>query len=964
MIDKKIIFPILMASAVLAMPFRSAAVEPVPSEAQAILNDTVPYGDQLLETPFDYSSTRNAYVGAQSSVDASQIEKWKGSSLQAAITGKLAGYNSGIIRGAGSWNIDAPLVVLDGVPVPLFSVMNIIDPSTIQDVTLLKDAAAKALYGPMASVGVLVITTKHGIDETLKVDVSANIGISHPTQLHRMFGSYDQAMLRNQALVNDGLAPKFSDSQLQAFRDGTAPNNDWIDLYKDDRLSQKYNVQIQGGSNKARFYIGAGFIRETGDIKTDYDKKYDPSFYNNRFTVVSNIDVDVFKFMRAFANSNVVINRVNVPRVGDDGNGSTAQLFNKMYTTPAYVDNGLTETGAVKTYEGYSRPLYGDINLNGLNTSTVTTLNTNIGIDLDLDFLTKGLSFKTVFGYSAAFNGVRAGSADYERAVLNEATGEYERYGTNVVAPLTFTKATFAIYNLNYQAMFNYQRYFGDHMVQAFANYMAEDYRGEWASREWILPTNRIQVGGEVKYGFKDRYFVQFDFTHAGSEMMRKGNQFHFSPTFGASWVTSNEEWFKNDILTYLKFRGSFGRLKYDSLGTKPSRYLYADAIYEMGGGVNALFDGFTILSYLRGNPAIGWEEAKQQNYGVDFGFWDKFHVSVDYWRTKQSGIVMANERTPMVGGIVSGNDIGSLALFNYSSYENIGKMENQGVDITAEYATVLPCGLEIVARGTFGWNKNKVIDGGDISYKDAGYAYPYRRTGYPVGQQFGYIVDRTNGSNGYYNSQDEIEHSGLSFAGIQPRPGDFRYKDLNNDGVIDEGDMAPLKGTKALPAINYGVSVSLAWKGFDLYLEGYGEGGRSACMYGSLGVSENIGDGVYMPIHKNAWTAERYANGERIDYPALTSSSSYSSRANDFYVSKLDFLRLRNATIGYTLPYNLTKNLGMSKVRFYVNGTNLLTWDNMKFNGMDPETSSASGVPSLDNFVMRTVNFGLNINF
>ena len=157
---------------------------------------------------------------------------------------------------------------------------------------------------------------------------------------------------------------------------------------------------------------------------------------------------------------------------------------------------------------------------------------------------------------------------------------------------------------------------------------------------------------------------------------------------------------------------------------------------------------------------------------------------------------------------------------------------------------------------------------------------------------------------------------------------------------------------------------MSLAWKGFDLYLEGYGEGGRSACMYGSLGVSENIGDGVYMPIHKNAWTAERYANGERIDYPALTSSSSYSSRANDFYVSKLDFLRLRNATIGYTLPYNLTKNLGMSKVRFYVNGTNLLTWDNMKFNGMDPETSSASGVPSLDNFVMRTVNFGLNINF
>ena len=271
MIDKKIIYPIIMASALLTMPLRSSALEPLPTEAQAIANDSVPYGQQLMETAFNYNSTRNAYTGAQSSVDATQIEKWKGASLQEAIKGKLAGYNAGVIRGLSSYTTGAPLIVLDGIPMPLFGVMNIIDPASIEEVVLLKDASAKALYGPMAASGVLVINTKKGMDEALRVDVSANVGISHPTKLHEMFGSYDQAMLRNQALVNDGMAPKFSADQLQAFADGTGVDNNWVDLYKKDRFSQKYNVQVRGGSNKARFYINAGFIRETGDIKTDYE---------------------------------------------------------------------------------------------------------------------------------------------------------------------------------------------------------------------------------------------------------------------------------------------------------------------------------------------------------------------------------------------------------------------------------------------------------------------------------------------------------------------------------------------------------------------------------------------------------------------------------------------------------------------------------------------------------------------
>ncbi len=935
MIHKKSIIPIFLVSASLTA---MAATAP----------DSIPYGQQDLQAAFGYLDTRDSYTGAQSSVKADKIDKWQGTSLESAIRGKLSGWYNGVIRGQSSPYATDALLVLDGIPMPFMAIADL-DPTTVEEVTILKDAAAKVLYGPQGAQGVILVTTKHGENNSMKVRISANVGVEKATRNPDMLNAYGQALLRNTALNNDGLASKFSTAELAAFKDGTGTDNDWRDMYMDNMLFQKYNVQVGAGSEKVRFYINVGFARESGKYNTSYDDKYNPSDYTNRFTVVSNLDVDLTPWMRAFANTNIGVRRVNAAYLG------AAEIYKLMYTTPNWVEDGVLPDGSVITNEGYANPLRGAINYSGVNQMTRTDLAANIGFDIKLDFLTKGLSFKGIFGYSSIYNGIRGGTHDYSRVVFNENTQTYAPWGSNVETPLSWAKGTTTNYYMDIQAMLNYSRIFGDdHLVEALLYYTSEDYRGDatkWYQYAFLLPSNRIELAGEVKYGFKNRYFLQFDFNHSGSEMMAEGHQFHFSPTVSASWVPSEESWFKNDIVTYLKLRASYGALYYDSLRDQDSRYLYNN-VYRAGvGGISGIYTGYGVTNLRRGNPAIGWEKSKQQNYGFDLGFWDKFHINFDYWRTNQEGVLLQSELTPTLGGITSSN----------RAFTNSGEIFNHGIDLGLTYSTVLPCGLGISASGQMGWNKNHWVSASELSYADAGYAYPYRKTGYSIGQEWGYLIDNSNGSI-FYNSQAEIDNSNLRYTGKQPRPGDLKFKDLNKDGVIDEGDYAPLSGVYDMPRIEYGASVQLDYKGFDLFLDFVGEGGRSALFNKSVGVAEYVDgittEGVYMPLHNSAWTAERYADGKSINYPALSSSASSSLQANAFYASKIDYLRLRNVTLGYSLPDKIVSRMGMSKLRFYVTGQNLLTWDNMKFDGLDPE------VDQIYSKIYRSFNFGLNINF
>lgn len=604
--------------------------------------------------------------------------------------------------------------------------------------------------------------------------------------------------------------------------------------------------------------------------------------------------------------------------------------------------------GKIVTTENFSDPIYGSINYKGVNQETATDVNADFGLNLDLSALTKGLSLKGIVGYHSYYTGIRNGEYDYARYVRNE-EGELVLFGTNVEKALSWSKSASTVYFMNFQGMLEYNRTFGAHSVDAFLNYLAEDRLGDSTSAGWLLPFRRIQLGGHAKYGYDGRYFLQFDFTHAGSEQMRKGNQFHFSPTVSGAWVVSNEKFMKNQsVLDFLKFRLSFGALQYDNLWNFSSRYLYADDIRDMGGSglIGSIFTNFLVTEGALGNPDIKWEKSYQQNYGVDMTLFNSLSLSVDYWRTQQRGVLCQSDLTPALSGF-TGDKL---------PYTNVGKVQNQGVDIEVGYSKKWNSGFEIGVTGDFAWNKNEIIDANDLNYSSIGYYYPFRKTGYSIGQKFGYLIDYSNG-NGFFNSRQEIADRKLVYQGVTPRVGDFIYRDLNSDGLIDERDKAPLDGVKTMPSFMAGASVQMKYKNFDLYIQLQGETGRNA-FYDGLGVFENQAQGVYLDIHRNAWTPERYAAGEKIEYPALTSTTSSSLLANEFFVSKANYLRLKNVTLGYSLPDKIVKKMKMNQFRIYITGQNLLSMTDLKFKGFDPESKS------IDSFVYRMFNFGLNINF
>jgi len=904
-----------------------------------VLTPDISHSDEMMDVALDRKESRMSYTGSMSTIKSDEIETWQSFGLAETLKGKLAGYDNGHIRGLNSMNGEAILIVLDGVPAPSLDLSSI-DPNIVESVSVLKDAAAKALYGPLGAQGVILVTTKKGVSGKTQVNVNANFGMQSPTVMADMLGSYDYAVLRNTALTNDGLTAAYSDDELATFANGTGTDNDWRKMFlKKVRNSQRYNIGINGGNDKVRYYVNAGYASLDGTYNVDWTEKYNPEDYTKRFTLSSNIDVNLFSFMSAFLNTDMRLYRINNTAGGD--------ILYKIYSTPNTVEGPLSDDGKIITTENFPNPIYGSINYSGVNLQTSTDVNNKFGVNLDLSSLVNGLSMKGILGYETYYIGTRTGAYNYTRYVRDE-TGDLVQLGTTEETALSWSKSSSMIYFMNFQGIMEYNRNFGVHSIESSLNYLAEDRLGSNYSSSWLLPYRRIQLGGHAKYGYYNRYFLQFDFTHAGSEQMIKGNQFHFSPTVSGAWVASNENFMKNqDVFNLLKIRASFGALEYDNLWNFSSRYLYANDIRELDGSglINSIFTCALVTEGNLGNAQIEWEKSYQQNYGVDMTLFNTINLSLDYWKTNQDGVLCQSELTPELSGF------SSSAL----PYENVGKVLNQGVDLEVSYNKKLENGLGVNVSGDFSWNKNKVIDAYDLNYSDLGYYYPYRKTGYSIGQVFGYLIDYSNG-NGYFNSQQEITESGLTYQGTAPRIGDFIYKDLNNDGLIDERDKAPLDGVKTMPSVMASASVKLTYKNFDLYVQLQGETGRNA-VYSGLGVYENIEQGVYLDMHKHAWTAERYANGEEIDYPALTSTTSSSLTANSFFVSKADYLRLKNLTFGYSLPQKIVDKMQIEQVRFYVTGQNLLTITDLKFKGFDPESRS------IDSFVYRMFNLGININ-
>jgi TonB-linked SusC/RagA family outer membrane protein len=919
-----------------------------------------------------YAKQKKATVtGAISSISTKEIKQSPSANLAVSLAGRLPGLTtlqtSGepgrditalFLRGRATINQTAPIVLIDGIERDL----TYIDPNEVESVTILKDASSTALFGVRGANGVILVTTKRGTAEVPEINFSAEAAGQNFQYFVKTVDSYDYASLRNQALRNDGLTEQFSNYALDKYKTGSDPvnypNTNWRDvMLKDYALQQRYNLNISGvtSNRSVKYFVNATYLNQGGQFKTEKDLAYDPSFKLDRYSFRSNIDLRLNSKLSAFMNVAGYLEKQNMPmgilnRLGDvnsvlTGMSPAVYIMSFMSRVPANVPM-LTPEGDVTTGPNIDWPAYGLLNRSGYVKQTRSNVLATFGMKQDLSGITKGLSAQITSSFDTRSVNNLFGGREFTRymQVITPNPQDpnapddihFAQYGGWLNSPLTLGGATSFTSLSNLQAYLNYARKFNKHEVTGMALYQQQQQvRGS------ELPYNLRGISGRATYGYDGKYFAEFNAGYNGSEQFAPGKRYGFFPAFSAGWLISNEKFMKNvNAINHLKLRGSYGMVGNDQLGGQ--RFLYLDDITLNAGGYStSLGQGQYIGINKLKNSDITWEVAKKSNIGFELGLFNQINLVVDVFKERREDILRNRATIPILNGF-------PLSVLPPA---NIGIIENKGYEIELNLNKTITPKLSVLAKLNFNYAKNKQIFADEPMLAED-YAYRYRSTGYSLGQSFGYLIDR------YFTDEADIANSPVqAVGGHASRPGDFKYKDLNNDGIVNEKDMAPI-GYTTLPEYTYGAAFNVNYKNLDVSFLFQGVSHVGRYLNGS-GIWSGAGFTNYSDWHLNSWTADKAKNGDPIKYPRLTTQVSPNEILNDFFYVNSSYVRLRNVEIGYTFPAKWTNSVGIKRLRVYANGQNLYTWDKLPFKGIDPEQLSAYDYP-----IQRLFNFGLNVTF
>lgn len=931
-------------------------------------------------------------TGAISTVASADLRKTTSTRLDNALAGRVTGLTSmqsgggqpGVdgatmyLRGAATTNGKSPLILVDGVE---RDNIRTIDMNEVESISVLKDASATALYGVQGANGVILIQTRKGqkgkAQLNISVDQSWTSFTKEPSRLH----SWEYCELRNEALMNDRQAPEFSEETIAKFRnpllglDPSSPDydnqvairkavycdNDYYRMYlKSNTPQTRANANISGGTDFVNYFVNVGYIHQGGNLNTESPDYlgYDPQCYMNRLSLRSNLDFHITKNLTASLNIASYAENVNMPAVGDLYRGDQSWMITDIIyqsqtilpISPGPVTDprfGGVSDGVVG-YNYLDRSAYEIINRRGFHTNKRKNLNTQFSVNWDLgELVTKGLSVNGMAAYDTYNIGVLEGRKKEQvynvRVDYDSETLSYSSSNGDKIEPLTMTSSRLSNYQIYVQGSINYARTFGKHNVTA----MATAYRRFWEGTSANIPYNVLGTAARATYSFDDRYLVEGNLGYNGSEQFAPSKRFGLFPSGSIGWIASNESFLKgNKYLTWLKFRASYGLVGNDSMGGL--RFLYQDDNQiQSGNGFVQGLGGKIVKEGLIGNKNITWELSKKMNLGVEIGLFKDFRINVDYFTEKRDQILLRRRTVPSFQGVSS----------DYIPRVNMGKVDNHGVDVEVSYSHTFNRDFSISSRVNFGFNDNTVIEL-DEPMRSEEYAYQYHEEGFRLGQEFGYLIDWNSPGNGYFTSQDEIDNYYPYEFGGKPRVGDFVYKDVNGDGVIDQKDLSPIGYSTTVPGLNYGISLGLNFKGIDFNVLFSGLG-RYSKYYSGQGVVEWTKQGTYFDWTRNGWTEERYKNGEKITYPAISTTKTVSHTENDFFIQNRSFLRLKNIELGYTLPERFLSKVGVKALRVYVSGQNLFVWDNLRITHIDPEQNNSYGYP-----ITKNVTLGLNINF
>lgn len=871
-------------------------------------------------------------VGA-SAVTVSQdvLSRSKTSSLGTALAGRFPGYASGLIRGASTTNARGSIILVDGMLTNTYGHLNLND---VESVTMLKDAAATSLYGFQGGNGIISVKTKKGYDGESTITVNANYTMQTPITTPTVLNSGQHTRLYNEAWENDGNTDPsiYTDEDIANYVSGENrelyPNNNWYDMFINSLVeTQDINVSGRGGSDVFKYYVGMGYLHQNSPYITD--GTVPETYGTNRFDIRSNLDIKINDYISGYMNISGRINRSMGPQAGD--------IYSTIFNLDPTVYGPLTPDGNVVVTETEGNSAYAKINRSGYRKTTSVNISSISGLNFDLKKLLPGLSAGGEIKYYTVPTSYISGNTDYERWVRDMTITdnlEFTRFGSSRNEPVSFTKSTSSSYRTEYQGHLKYKNTFGDHSINGTALIQKQHYNSQAA--EGFQPFIKMTYGFNTSYAFKDLVYADFVSSYQGSEQFSSDNRYGFFPSMSSALVLSNFDFLKNDkTVTFLKLRGSYGFVGNDNIAGN-NRFLYKD---------NLTIGGTSIGEDQLGNPNITWETSRIANIGFDIGLWDQLALSFEYFDDQRSDILVSNRIIPAMLGIGSG----SLPLMNN------GDVHSHGYEAQLGYQKDLNKNFGFKVNGYVAFNDNKVENIAELNLGED-YAYPYRTTGYSIGQRWGYLIDYSNG-NGYFNSADEITASGLAYDGASPRPGDFIYQDLNDDGVINAQDQAPM-GYSSIPRFSYGTDLNIKWKQFDLSALFYGVSQVSTFNSGA-GSYESYNNGTFFTQHLNAWTPERYANGETITAPALSLNGSSSHKANDYYYQDRSYLQLREVTVSYTIPANIASKLSSKQAKLYLSGRNLFTIDNMKSDDFTVFMGGPNSAPTRRAFVA-----GLNLTF
>ncbi|WP_286075667.1 TonB-dependent receptor [Parabacteroides goldsteinii] len=905
-------------------------------------------------------------TGAVTAVSGKEMTKRPVANATTMLQGQVPGLrivqstgqpgNEGVsmkVRGVGTFSGSgaSPLVLINGIP----GDMAYLDPSMIESVSVLKDAASSAIYGARAANGVIMVTTKQGAEDG-KVNISyhGNFASHVPSKMFDLITDSPEYMrLFNIAKTNSGQGGLYPEEEIEKYKNANGderyPSFDWLDYIFNPAFVQNHNFNLAGTANKTTYNVALNYINQNGTLKTFNYKKYN---------LTADLTTQATKWMKVGFYANMMKGDRNY-----NGYSPSDALLSGISQAPTYMpwmpdDGSGVRKWAHKAYDfevnNKSMPVILGEDLYH-HTNNITDLNAQLWLEVNL---AKGLTWHTKGavrqnneredvwngGFVSLYN-YHTGNLSYNQGETGMSSKEFRTFYINLY---TYLKYDFTIPNKahnfsvmagysqetnTYQTLGAFRRDFVFDLPVIDAGLGAPNWSNEGKKEEWALMSGFFRVN----YNFKDRYLLEANARYDGSSRLSPDGRWGLFPSFSAAWRLTEEEFMKDLNLFWLtnaKIRGSWGKLGNQEIGLYPYQAMISKVstyTFDKSNISSAYFQ----TAYVNRN--IKWEETTIADIGMDVQLLNHLNVTFDWYRKETDGILRKSQISNLLG--------------MDAPIINNGTMQDKGIELAINWQDAVANGalkgLNYSVGGYFERSRNKLVNFGAVEMDSD----KIREEGLPYNSY--YMLDCI----GIFATEEEVKNSPKQF-NDNTLPGDLKYRDVNKDGVINNDDRMVIDGR--YPGFEYGFNASASWKGFDLSLLMQGVGNKRFYING-WGVQPFMqGSSPTKDYVENMWTEENpyHAKHPRLYFADMGGVKN--TRPNTYFLQNASYLRLKNLTFGYTLPHELTSKFAVQRLRFYFSGDNLLTFT--KFKGLDPERGGdgiATEYPQ-----NRICSVGVNIDF